>query len=145
MGSCVEPSNVRANGAACDFRYRCFGCSHFRTDPSYLPELRTYLSTLLTSRERLAAAVPELADWARRQALPAEQEIDAVRRLIDACEQALVRLDPPERQAVEQAIGLLRQGRAGLDTTFPVQFRGLIAQPAPTLFPAVIAETARAQ
>ena len=143
MGSCVEPANVKANGAACDFRYRCFGCAHFRTDPSYLPELRGYLSKLLASRERLTAALPELAEWARREALPAEEEIATVRRLIGVCEDALASLDPPDRAAVEEAIELLRKGRASLDTTFPAQFRGVVAQSAPALFPAVAAEARR--
>jgi len=133
MGSCVEPSNVKASGAACDFRYRCFGCAHFRTDPSYLPELRGYLSKLLAARERLTAA------------LPAEEEIATVRRLIGACQDALASLDPADRAAVEEAIELLRKGRASLDTTFPAQFRGMVAQPAPALFPAVAAEARRAQ
>lgn len=145
MGSCVEPANVKASGAACDFRYRCFGCAHFRTDPSYLPELRGYLSKLLAARERLTAALPELAEWARRQALPAEEEITTVRRLIGACEDALASLDPSDRAAVEEAIEPLRKGRASLDTAFPAQFRGVVAQPAPALFPAVAAEARRAR
>jgi len=119
--------------------------AHFRTDPSYLPELRGYLSRLLAARERLTAALPELAEWARRQALPAEEEIATVRRLIGACEDELASLDPPDRPAVEEAIELLRKGRASLDTTFPAQFRGVVAQPAPALFPAVAAEARRAQ
>jgi integrase len=145
MGSCVEPANVKANGAACDFRYRCFGCAHFRTDPSYLPELRGYLAKLLAARERLTAALPELAEWARREALPAKEEITTVRRLIDTCQDTLASLDPPDRASVEEAIELLRKGRASLDTTFPAQFRGVVTQSAPTLFPAVAAETRRAQ
>lgn len=143
MGSCVEPSNVKASGAACEFRYRCMGCAHFRTDPSYLPELRAYLAKLLATRERLIAAVPELAEWARREALPAGEEIEAVRRLITACENTLAELDPADRAAVEEAVELLRKGRSTLDTTFPVQFRGIAPQPAPTHFPAVAAETGR--
>jgi hypothetical protein len=39
FGICVEPSNVKAAGHACPFRFRCLGCDHFRTDPSYLPDL----------------------------------------------------------------------------------------------------------
>lgn len=60
MGSCVEPSNVRARGGACDFRYRCFGCTHSRTDPSYLPELRAYLSRLLATRQTNREFMSEL-------------------------------------------------------------------------------------
>jgi integrase len=47
FGMCSEPSNVTAGGGACPFRFRCLGCGHFRSDPSYLPELRDYLDTLL--------------------------------------------------------------------------------------------------
>jgi hypothetical protein len=145
MGSCVEPANVKPDGAACDFRYRCLGCAHFRTDPSYLPELRGYLSKPLASRERLTAALPERAEWARREALPAEQEIATVRRLTGACEDAVASLGPPGRAAAEEAIELLRKGRASLDTTFPAPFRGVVAQSAPALFPAVAAEARRAR
>ncbi|MGH9150453.1 MAG: tyrosine-type recombinase/integrase [Acidimicrobiales bacterium] len=137
MGSCSEPSNVRAQGKACDFRYKCFGCAHFRTDPSYLPELRAYMTKLLAARERLAAAVPALAEWARLEVVPSDDEIEIVSRLVSACEDALGRLDTDDRGAVEEAIGLLRRGRIDLETTFPVEFRGLVTQPAPILFPTV--------
>lgn len=140
MGSCSEPSNVRAQGKACDFRYKCFRCAHFRTDPSYLPELRAYLTKLLAARERLAAAVPALAEWARREAVPSDDEIETVSRLISACQDALGGLDTHDRGAVEEAIGLLRKGRADLEATFPVEFRGLVTQPAPVLFPTVEAQ-----
>ena len=86
FGICQEPTNVRAHGQACPFRHQCFGCTHFRTDPSYLPELRAHLHRLLTDDERLRAAAPELAEWARHAAIPAAEEITAVRQLIDRCE-----------------------------------------------------------
>ncbi|MGH9266855.1 MAG: tyrosine-type recombinase/integrase, partial [Acidimicrobiales bacterium] len=44
---CTEPSNVKAGGTACPFRFRCAGCDHFRTDVSYLPDLQAYLDDLL--------------------------------------------------------------------------------------------------
>jgi hypothetical protein len=40
--------------------------AHFRTDPSYLPELRGYLDRLLADRERVRTAV-ELEEWARAE------------------------------------------------------------------------------
>jgi len=40
FGVCAEPSNVKAGGCACPFRFRCAGCDHFRTDVSYLPDLQ---------------------------------------------------------------------------------------------------------
>jgi hypothetical protein len=85
--------------------------------------------------------VPALAEWARREAAPSDDEIETVRRLVTACENTLGGLDPEDRDAVAEAIGLLRKARAGLDTTFPVQFRGVVAAPAPTLFPIVETQT----
>ena len=31
LGLCTEPSNVKARGHGCEYRYRCVGCEHFRT------------------------------------------------------------------------------------------------------------------
>ena len=31
FGVCAEPSNVKAGGQSCPFRFRCAGCDHFRT------------------------------------------------------------------------------------------------------------------
>jgi hypothetical protein len=87
LGLCTEPSNVKARGHGCDYRYRCVGCEHFRTDPSNQAELRDYLHQLLAGRERLAAAVPQLAEWARRDATPSDEEIAALRQLIRRDEQ----------------------------------------------------------
>ena len=53
---CTEPSNVKAGGGACPYKYVCTGCGHFRSDPSYLPELKSYLQQLLADRERVHAA-----------------------------------------------------------------------------------------
>ncbi|WCB93270.1 integrase [Baekduia alba] len=85
LGVCTEPSNVKARGTACPYRFRCLGCEHFRTDPASQPELRDYLHQLLADRERLAAAVPQLAEWARRDAAPSDEEIAAVRALVPPC------------------------------------------------------------
>ena len=127
-----------------DFATGGFGCAHFRIDPSYLPELRAYLTKLLATRERLAAAVPALAEWARHEAVPSDDEIETVRRLISACEDTLGGLEPDDRGTIEEAIRVLRQGRATLDIAVPVQFRGLVTQPSPTLFP-IETEAARAR
>ena len=135
FGICREPTNVKADGQSCPFRHQCFGCTHFHSDPSFLPELRAYLSRLLADRERLRAARPELEDWARNAAIPSAEEIAAVRRIIDRCEQALADLPDDTRGEIEEAIGVLRRSRAQLDTAVPVRFLGVIGQPSPTLFP----------
>ena len=104
LGSCTEPSNVKARGQGCACRYRCVGCEHFRTDPSNQAELREYLHQLLAGRERLAAAIPQLAEWARRDATPSDGEIHAVRALVRRNDQIIDELDPADRAAVLEAI-----------------------------------------
>ncbi len=134
MGSCVEPSNVRASGRGCPFRHRCFGCTHFRTDPSYLVELRAYLLQLLADKERFAAAVPGLTDWARDDAAPSDDEIEVVRRLIDSAEASIDQLDPETQSEVRAAIGHVRAARQELSATNR-RVLPLISSPQPTLFP----------
>jgi hypothetical protein len=73
FGTCTEPSNVQAGGAACPVRYRCAGCDHFRIDVSHLPDLTAYLDDLLCTRERLTAAIHGVDDWARRDATPTQR------------------------------------------------------------------------
>jgi integrase len=144
FGVCTEPTNVAAEGRSCPFRHRCMGCAYFRTDPSYQAELQAYLAQLLADRERLSTALPQLADWARRDAAPSEEEIEAVRRLIRANDQTLAELDDADRHAVETAIDTIRQHRTGLAATFPVELRGVVRQSGPTLFP-TIEQAARKQ
>jgi hypothetical protein len=81
FGVCAEPSSVKAGGQSCPFRFRCAGCDHFRTDVSCLPDLQACLDDLLRSKERLLAAT-ELDDWAKTDAMPAQEEITRIRRLI---------------------------------------------------------------
>ena len=143
FGICTEPTNVAAGGQSCPFRHRCSGCEYFRTDPSFQPEMRAYLTQLLADRERLAAAVPQLADWARRDAAPSVEEIDAVRRLVRANDEAVAALDEQDRHAVEEAIAAVRKDRVTLGLTFPVELRGIVRQPAPSMFPTIEADAAR--
>ncbi len=138
FGICREPTNVKAHGHACPFRHQCFGCTHFRTDPSFLPELQAHLHRLLADNERLRAAAPELENWARNAAIPAEEELAAVRGIIDRCQTLLADLADSERPAIEEAIAVLRRGRAQLDTTVPVRFLGVVSSRTPKLFPNVI-------
>jgi len=137
FGVCREPTNVKAHGQACPFRHQCFGCTHFRSDPSFLPELRVHLGRLLADKERLRAAVPELEEWARRGVIPSGEEVAAVRRVVDRCEGLLGDLSSSERAAIDEAIGIVRSARAQLDTSVPVRFLGAVGQSSPTLFPNV--------
>jgi hypothetical protein len=137
FGICTEPVNVAAEGHSCPFRHRCLGCEYFRTDPSYQLELKAYLAQLIADKERLAAAVPQLAEWARADAVPSDEEIEAVRRLLRANDEVIASLDARDRQAIEAAIATMRTGRAGLTDAVPVELRGLARQNRPTLFPTI--------
>jgi integrase len=107
FGICREPTNVKAHGQVCPFRHQCFGCTHFRTDPSFLPELQAHLHRLMADNERFRAAAPDLEDWARNAAIPSEEEIAAVRGIVDRCRAILADLAINERPAIEEAIAEL--------------------------------------
>jgi integrase len=103
-GTRTEPTNVKAGGGACPVRYRCVGCDHFRTNIAYLPELQTYLDDLLRTRERLAATLNAVDDWARVDATPTEEEITLVRRLIGRIKGDIAVLDDTERANIDDAL-----------------------------------------
>jgi len=111
-GRCAEPSNVQAGGGACPVRFRCAGCDHFRTDVSYLPDLTAYLDDLLRTRERLAAAIEGVDEWARADATPAIEEITRIRRLIGRIKGDIAQLPDTERAQVDEAVTVIRKHRA---------------------------------
>ena len=103
---------MQAGGGACPVRFRCAGCDHFRTDVSYLPDLTAYLDDLLRTRERLAAAIDGVDEWARADATPAEEEITRIRRLIGRVQGDMTRLSDPERARIDEAVTVIRKHRA---------------------------------
>ena len=111
-GRCTEPSNVQAGGGACPVRFRCAGCDHFRTDVSHLPELTAYLDDLLRTRERLAATMEGVDEWARADATPTAQEITLIRRLINRITGDIAGLDQAERTQIDDAVASVRRHRA---------------------------------
>jgi integrase len=118
FGACSEPSNVQAGGGACPFRFRCLGCGHFRSDPSYLPELREYLDTLLRTRERVRSAC-DLDDWAKTEAMPSEAEITRLRQLIRRAEADLDQLSDADRSQIIQAVEAVRAMRRSVHLGMP--------------------------
>ena len=118
FGACSEPSNVKAGGGACPFRFRCLGCGHFRTDPSYLPELRDYLDSLLQARERIRSA-QDLDDWARAEATPSDEEITRLRQLIRRAEHDLGQLDDADRRQISEAVEVVRATRHTVHLDMP--------------------------
>ena len=111
-GTCSEPSNVQAGGGACPIRFRCAGCDHFRTNVAFLPDLQAYLQDLLRTRERLAAAIDGVDEWARADATPAEEEITRIRRLITRIKGDIAELDDAERAQIDEAVAVVRRHRA---------------------------------
>jgi integrase len=108
-GLCTEPSNVAAGGHDCPVRFRCVGCSHFRTDVSYLPDLEAYLADLLRSRERLAAFAADA--WATSEAMPSDEEITRVRHLIRRVRGDLDDLTDEDRAQIQEAVTVVRRTR----------------------------------
>jgi hypothetical protein len=130
-GRCTEPANVQAGGGACPVRFRCAGCDHFRTDAAFLPDLQAYLDDLLRTRERLAATLDGVDEWARADATPTAEEITRIRRLIARITGEIAGLDQTERAQIDDAVAVVRRHRAahpvalGLPTIRPA------AAPAP--------------
>jgi len=85
---------------------------HFRTDVSYLPDLTAYLDDLLRTRERLAAAIDGVDEWARADATPAQEEITRIRRLIHQINGDIASLGAEERAAIGEAVAVIRKHRA---------------------------------
>jgi hypothetical protein len=110
-GTCTEPANVQAGGGACPVRFRCAGCDHFRTTVAFLPDLRAYLEDLLRTRERLAAAVEGIDEWARADATPTDEEITRIRRLITRIKGDIAELDDTQRARIDDAVAVVRRHR----------------------------------
>jgi hypothetical protein len=53
----------------------------------------------------------EADDWARSEAMPSEEEIRRVRRLINRVRADLDELTEEERAQIEQAVSIVRRGR----------------------------------
>jgi hypothetical protein len=97
---------------------------------------------LLTGCERLAVTVPQLADWAQRDAMPSEEEISALRALIRRNNQIVDELEPGDRATALEAIATTRRLRAQLRVTIPDRYKGITRPPRPTLQPRPAAPTA---
>ena len=93
------------------------------TDISYLPDLTAHLDDLLRTRERLAAAIDGVDEWARADATPAQEEITRIRRLISQIKGDLAQLPDTERARIDEAVTVIRKHRAvnlGMPSVRPV-------------------------
>ncbi len=122
-GACVEPSNVAALGSACPYRMRCIGCKHFRTDLTHLAAMEKYLTDLLAARERILAVSDELAEWAKRDAMPSDEHIDRVRYLIRRMREKIDGLPPQDARDVHRILGSQANDRRELGDLTPAAFQ----------------------
>ena len=144
FGLCTEPSNVKSHNQSCPYKFRCFGCGHFRTDPSFLSELKTHLQRLLADSERLNAATDgKLEGWARTDAMPPPEEVLAVRRLIRKKEELIGGLTDDERASFDELMAVIRRSRASIETALPVDVCGRVSQPQPTVYPLPVIRAGR--
>src|SRR6266704_2307554 len=96
---------------------------HFRTDVSHLPDLAGYLDDLLRTRERLAASIDGVDEWARADAMPAAEEIRRVRHLVSQIKGDIDRMDAGRRAQIDEAVSVVRRHRAlhlGMPSVRPV-------------------------
>jgi hypothetical protein len=77
-----------------------------------LPDLTAHLHDLLRTRERLAAAIDGVDDWARVDATPSQQEITRIRRLITRIHGDLDQAGDVDRAAIDEAVTVIRRHRA---------------------------------
>ena len=102
----------------CPYKYSCIGCGHFRSDASYLPELKSYLQQLLADRERILAAT-DVQEWVRAKTAPSDEEIDQLRSLIRRVEDDLNYLSPVDQQSIQEAIEVVRNARQKVSLGMP--------------------------
>jgi len=107
FGSCTEPSNVKAGGAACPIRFQCAGCGSCRPDPSCLPALEQHIASLRADRE--TAQAMNAADYVLASL---SAEIGAFTAVAEKMRSSLSQLDPAQRAEVEEASRILRRARA---------------------------------
>jgi hypothetical protein len=108
----AAPSRPTCRPAAAPARSGSAAPAATTSDVSYLPDLTAYLDDLLRTRERLAAAIAGVDEWARADATPAEEEITRIRRLIGQINGDITQLADPERARVDEAVTVIRKHRA---------------------------------
>ncbi|KHL04301.1 tyrosine-type recombinase/integrase [Sinomonas humi] len=105
-GGCTEPSNVKAGGDACPIRFQCAGCTFYRPDPSYLPDIERHLVELKTNAaqaRRLGAPPHAVANF--------EGQVADFQRIVDRMRTDVALLPEAEQQAIQSASEVLRSAR----------------------------------
>lgn len=124
-GICFEPTMLRSHGQTCPFSHQCLGCGHFRTDATHLPDLRHFLQRRLADEHMIEMAQEAglLQPWAAETAAPKPREIEALRHLIERCEESLGVLSHQDRGVIEAAMQDLDAARRLIDESMPDEIR----------------------
>lgn len=105
-GGCTEPSNVKAGGNACPIRFQCSGCTFYRPDPSYLPDIERHLVELKTNAaqaRRLNAPPYAIANF--------DGQVEDFKQIVDRMRTDLALLPETDRQTITEAATILRTSR----------------------------------
>lgn len=105
-GGCTEPSNVKAGGTACPIRFQCSGCTFYRPDPSYLPDIERHLVELKTNAaqaRRIDAPPHVIANF--------DGQVEDFRRIVDRMRADLDLLPEDDQEAIRSASAVLRHAR----------------------------------
>ncbi len=92
--------------------------AEIRPDPSYLPELKSYLQQLLADREQVQAAT-DLQDWAKDQLTPRQEEISQLRDLIRRIEADVAGLTEQDQDLIADAVIVIRKTRQLVNLGMP--------------------------
>ena len=105
-GGCTEPSNVKAGGSACPIRFQCSGCTFYRPDPSYLPDIERHLVELKTNAaqaRRISAPPYAIANF--------DGQVQDFQKIVNRVRADLAMLPEAEQQAIRSASAVLRTAR----------------------------------
>src|SRR6476469_6348883 len=81
--------------------------------------------------------------WARRSAMPSDEEIDRVRHLIRRCQSSLETLSDAERRDIDACIAQVRTSRGRAANAVPLQLLGVVRSQDPEVFPETTARLRR--
>jgi hypothetical protein len=104
FGKCSNPQNVAAEGRGCPIRHQCFGCASFSSDPSYPPEMRPARPQGVRGSTHSTGPL----EWAKRDARPSDEEIEALLGHIHTEEDKLAHATSEQRALIDNASATLR-------------------------------------
>ncbi len=109
MGKVLRGQQGARRRAGLPILYQCAGCSHFESEPSFLPELRGYADDLRRKPETMLAA--GAADWAVDGVT---HQLEVIAGHIRTHGQLLQRLPADQCAVIDDASVTVRKARQSL-------------------------------